>query len=187
LYIAEKPMATPKSPVIALNDPRREILIEISRKKTATHCSVWRSHIILEAAGGLANTRISAILGVSSKCVRCWRNRWLSYEASFASIELQGGPNMEWYLAKKIRECLSDGPRPGHKCKFTAEQYCGIIAIALEPPENSGLPITEWTRREIATEAVKRGIVDSISPSQVGLFLKGLRRQAPQDRRMDDT
>ena len=46
-----------------------------------------------------------------------------------------------------------------------------IMAIACEPPELSGRPVDHWTHRELADEAIKRKIVSSISPSQVGRFL----------------
>ena len=42
-----------------------------------------------------------------------------------------------------------------------------------EPPDQSGRPLTHWTPRELADEAVERGIATSISVRQVGRFLKG--------------
>ena len=39
------------------------------------------------------------------------------------------------------------------------------------PREDSGRPITHWTPPELADEAKKRGIVESISPRSVGRFL----------------
>ena len=44
--------------------------------------------------------------------------------------------------------------------------------MACEPPEKSGRPITHWTAHELADEVVKRGIVPSISASQVGRYLR---------------
>ncbi len=43
---------------------------------------------------------------------------------------------------------------------------------ACEPPEKSGRPITHWTAKELADEAIKRGIVPSISVTQVGRYLR---------------
>jgi len=48
-----------------------------------------------------------------------------------------------------------------------------IISLACEKPEDSGLPVSHWTPPELAREAAKRGIVESISPRQVDRFLKG--------------
>jgi hypothetical protein len=55
--------------------------------------------------------------------------------------------------------------------KFSAEQIAGLIALACEPPADSGLPVSHWTPPELAREAVKRGLVQSISPRQVDRFL----------------
>jgi hypothetical protein len=46
-----------------------------------------------------------------------------------------------------------------------------ILAVACESPELSGRPINRWTHRELADEVVGRGIVLSISVSQVGRYL----------------
>ncbi len=46
-----------------------------------------------------------------------------------------------------------------------------IMAIACESPEQSGRPVDHWTHRELADEAKQRGIVPSISASQVGRYL----------------
>src|SRR5262249_57147025 len=75
---------------------------------------------------------------------------------------------------------LGDAPRSGNPGKFTPEQVTQILALACEPPEKSGRPITHWTNAELAAEAQERGIVASISPSQVGPYL---REAAPQPHR----
>jgi putative transposase len=67
---------------------------------------------------------------------------------------------------------LSDSPRSGWAGKFSAEQVAQIIAVACEPPEKCGRPVTHWTPRELADEVKKRSIVASISVRQVGRFLK---------------
>ena len=46
-------------------------------------------------------------------------------------------------------------------------------------PANSARPITHWTH-ELADEALKRGIVASISHDSVGRFLKNLHRGTPR-------
>ncbi len=54
-----------------------------------------------------------------------------------------------------------------------------ILALSCEAPEGSGRPISRWTPREVAEEAVKRGMVERISVRQVGRFLKIRRRWGP--------
>jgi hypothetical protein len=46
------------------------------------------------------------------------------------------------------------------------------MALACEPPEQSNLPLSQWSQSELAREAVRRGIVDTISHGSVGRFLK---------------
>ena len=77
-----------------------------------------------------------------------------------------------------IAEVLSDWPRAGCGGTFTAEQIAQILAVACEPPENSGRPVTHWTPRELADEVIQRGIVPSISVRHVGRFLKDSRVEA---------
>jgi hypothetical protein len=74
-------------------------------------------------------------------------------------------------LEKLLVGILSDEDRCGAPPKFSPEQIARIIALACEVPAESGLPISHWTPPELAREAIKRGIVDSISPRQVDRFL----------------
>jgi putative transposase len=46
-----------------------------------------------------------------------------------------------------------------------------IMALACETPEVAGRPVSSWTPHELADEAIKRGIVTSISPRTVERFL----------------
>ena len=104
---------------------------------------------------------------VNSNTVKKWRNRWVAGAARLAKIE-----EAEGELQTAIEEVLADEARSGTPPKFSAEQICQIVNISCEDPKESGRPVTEWTPKEIADEAVKRGIVSSISPRQVGRFLK---------------
>jgi len=66
---------------------------------------------------------------------------------------------------------LPNDERCGAPPKFTPERIAGIIALACEPPEDSAVPVSHWTPPELAREAIKRGIVESISPRRVDRFL----------------
>ncbi len=46
------------------------------------------------------------------------------------------------------------------------------MAMACEKPEQYGRPITRWTHRKLIDEVIKQKVVKSISPSQVGRFLR---------------
>jgi putative transposase len=73
---------------------------------------------------------------------------------------------------RPVGERLQDLPRCGAPGRFTPEQLCQIVALACEKPEQYGRPITHWTNRELADEAIKQGIVESISVGYVGQLLK---------------
>ena len=48
----------------------------------------------------------------------------------------------------------------------------GRCRVSLEEPALSGRPISHWGLTELTDEVLKRGIVNPISRSQVGSFLK---------------
>lgn len=57
-----------------------------------------------------------------------------------------------------------------------------IVAVACEPHEESGRPISHWTPREVAEEVRQRGIVDAISTRSVGRFFTSGRCEAASGR-----
>ena len=67
---------------------------------------------------------------------------------------------------------LADERRSGTPPKFTAEQLTRLIALACERPEASNIPVNRLTPAELAKEAVKRGIVESISPRHLDRIMK---------------
>src|SRR6266487_964972 len=71
-----------------------------------------------------------------------------------------------------VPEQLADAPRSGAPATYTPEQICAVIAMTCEKPSESERPISHWSQREIADEAMRRGLVPSISQRSVGRFLK---------------
>ena len=97
------------------------------------------------------------------------RHRWARAIDTLAAAEQEGATDKD--LEKLILGVLADDQRSGAPATFTPEQVAAIIALACEPPADSGLPISHWTPPELAREAIKRRIVESISPRQVDRFL----------------
>jgi len=62
--------------------------------------------------------------------------------------------------------------RSGAPATYTPEQICAVIAMTCEKPSESERPISHWSQREIADEAIRRGLVSNISQRSVGRFLK---------------
>jgi putative transposase len=156
-------MPGPKPPAVPLSEAERQALLSLIRAhKTPQHYS-FRAHIILLLADGHNAPEVARRLGTSRRTVRLWRRHWLAR------------------LGGAVVERLQDAPRPGAPATFSAGQWCQIIALACESPEASERPISHWTPRELADEARKRGIVETISERHVGRFLKSRRPQtAPQ-------
>ena len=69
-------------------------------------------------------------------------------------------------------ERLQDAERSGAPATFSLEQILQLFAIACEKPEVYERAISHWTARELASELVKQGIVESISPRHVGRLLE---------------
>lgn len=169
-------MPSPKATPIHLTDRQRCCLEKISRRQKSEKLLVCRANIILAAADSMTNSQIAFQLDVDPLTVRQWRNRWADAQQRLLSIEAEA--EAEKVIAQAVTAVLMDIPRTGSPTTFTAEQIVQIVAISLTPPEESGRPINQWSRRELANEAEKRGIVDTISPRSVGRFLKSSRLKA---------
>jgi putative transposase len=156
-------MPGPKAPHLYLaEDERQELLALIRAHKTPQHFS-FRAQIILSLADGHNAREVARLLGTSRLTVRRWRRHWCTRHNG------------------AVLERLHDAPRPGTPATFSAEQWCQIMALACEPPADSDRPIRHWTPRDVAAEAIQRGIVPTISERHVGRFLQSGRPQtAPE-------
>jgi hypothetical protein len=109
---------------------------------------------------------------VDQETVRLWPERWHAAQSRLQAIEETAKPKL---LSQAIEQLLTDEPRPGAPATFTLGQFMQIMALACETPLVSDRPVSHWTPRELADEAVKRGIVQQISPRTVERFFKGER------------
>lgn len=157
------------SVTISITASERQVLEPLARAKTAPQRLVERCRIVLLSADGLTNETQAEKLGIDRQCVRRWRHRWAKARPALDAAARREASAKD--LEKLIVGILTDDERPGAPPKFTPEQITGIIALACEPPSDSGLPLSHWTPPELAREAIKRGLVDSISPRQVDRFL----------------
>lgn len=162
-------MASPKAEVVILSDRQRNLLKQIVCRTTNSHRLVRRAQLILLAATGASNSHLAKQLQLDRGQVRLWRSRWLAASPQLATVEAQGSTDQE--LMALIKIIFSDHARPGTSNYFSTEQVVQIVALACENPQASGYPVSYWTPTELATEAIKRGIVEQISPRSVGRFL----------------
>jgi transposase len=145
---------------IELSMEERSELEHLIRSHSTPQHVARRARMIVLAADGIGVGETAERLGVWRKGVSFWRARWLAGGGGTAA------------------ERLSDAPRSGAPATITAEQTCAIVALACERPQDSGVPLSQWSASDLAREAVRRGIVKSVSPRSVGRFLKRSRPQA---------
>ena len=152
-------MRGPKPSAVILTAEERSQLEALARRPGTAQQRALRARIVIAAADGANNAQIARQRGVSVDTARLWRARWLA----LAPLPL---------AALRVAERLEDAPRPGGPCRITAEQVCQLTALACEAPAGSARPISQWTGREVADEAIARGIVAAISPRHAARLLK---------------
>lgn len=158
-----------KAAKVIFTERQQDVLRAMTRQSTCAQCLAQRASMILLAFDGWPNEDIADLLDCERHPVGVWRRRWAK---AFERLVLVECCENAGALRQAIEDVLGDAPRSGAPCKFTAEQVTLILAVACEPPEDSGRPVTHWTVAELADEVIKRGIVESISARQVGRFLK---------------
>ena len=154
---------------VTITERQQDLLRTIRDAPTASSQLRQRAAIVLLAFERRGNREIAAEVGLSRRQVSTWRRRWADAWDRLIRIECT---ETQAAARRAIERTLRDEPRPGPPGKFTPEQIVQILGVACEPPEKSGRPITHWTAHELADEVVKRGIVPSISPAQVGRYLR---------------
>lgn len=167
-------MAKPYAPQITIPTGVYPILEKIIKSGKEEKRLVERALLIVRMAAGKPNTQIGAEFKVQRKTVKKWRARWLEGQACVQNIvtaqESEKQKNTD--LNEQVRKILSDRERAGTPMTYTAEQYCQVLQVALEPPSESGRPINDWSSWELADEVNRRGLCEKISASQAGRFLK---------------
>jgi putative transposase len=166
-------MPGPRPVPIVVTDAQCRSLQNLVNTKKEEYALVNRAWIILLAHNGHGTREIARYLHLSEDCVCHWKQRWREC-ATTGLGETQ------------VRVWLSDAPRPGAPPTFTAEQWCQIIALACEDPQQSGRPISHWTTREVADEAILRQIVPTISERHLGQFFKRSRSQTASNSLLAD-
>ncbi len=153
-------MPGPLPPAVPLSEEEHQTLHTMIRAHKTPQHPRCRAHVLLLLAEGLSAPDVARRLGTTRTTVRRWRRHWLTRQGC------------------AVPERVHDAARPGAPATCRAEPWCQIIALACEPPEAAGRPLSPWTPRERADEARKCGIVQTISARHVGRFLPSGRAQA---------
>ena len=141
---------------LQLNSSDRQELQQLVNRHSTPQQIALRARIILLADQGHNHRQIARELEISRDMARHWRNRWLTLTER----------------AMPVQERLQDAERSGAPAKFDMEQVIQLFALACDKPEHYDRPISNWTAQELASEMVKLGIVESISPRHVGRLLE---------------
>jgi putative transposase len=153
---------------IIISEKELTILNQLSSgSHTPLHLKT-RAKIILLSSQGLSSNAIRIEMNLRHKTIRKWRNRYQEKSSELRRIELETPQK----IRSAIEKVLSDASRPGSPPKFSDEQVAAIIAMSCEEPSKFALPFSHWTPELLQKEAIKLGIVESISVRQVGRFLK---------------
>jgi len=163
-------MSKPQAVPLAISPTQLALLQRLARRQTADQRLVRRASILLTLVADPCVEATARRLRLTRLTVRHWRDRWLQAAPQLQQAEQAQGS--EPTLLALIEQVLADAPRPGAPASFSPEQIVQLVAVACEPPEQSGRPIDHWTARELADEVKKRRIVKDISPRSVGRFLK---------------
>jgi putative transposase len=161
----------PSASQITVTARQHGVLLHLVRAASTAQAVATRARIVLRAADGGSNRGMAAQMGLARNTVQAWRDRWAAAAETLLAAEAEGGPDDDRALQVVVQGVLADAPRPGAAPTFTPEQLCQLMAIACEPPGDSGRPLSQWTPRELAEEAITRGIVPRISARTVGRFL----------------
>lgn len=158
-----------KAAKVVITERQQDILRRWVRSRSCPRGLAQRAEIILLAFDRWQNGSIADHLGCERHAVGIWRRRWADAFDTLVRIECLEGLSA---LEAAVEAVLSDNPRSGCPGTFAPDQVARIIAVACEPPEDSGRPVTHWAATELAEEVVARGIVPAISVRHVGRFLK---------------
>ena len=164
---------------VLITERQQEILQDLVHGRTTPVRLQQRATIVLRAFAGVDNADIAQEIALGPDAVGLWRRRWAKVWPRLTVFECAEN---QADLRRAIAAVLGDQPRSGNPGKFTPEQITRILALACEPPEKSGRPITHWTNAELADEAIKQGIVPSISAAQVGRYLREAELQPHRSR-----
>jgi transposase len=112
---------------------------------------VLRAKIVLLAAEGHPNARITERLDCHVDTMSIWRKRFC--ESGLAGLE--------------------DRRRAGRPRTFAPEVRAEVKAMACQPPADREAPLSRWSSADLAAQAVDEGLVASIPASTVHRWLAG--------------
>lgn len=137
-----------KKHLVLLDLETREGLLQLSRSGTRPARVVRRCQILLKSDAGCTDEEIAEHVGCTTRHVRSVRKRFG-----------EGG----------VERAAYDAPRCGRPPQFTERQQQQVIALACTDPPAGRV---RWTLELLCEHAVKEGFVESLSVTEVSLWLQ---------------
>jgi transposase len=137
-----------KKHIVRLDRQARGSLEQLARSGTRPVQVVRRCQILLKSDSGCTDEEIAEHVGCTTRNVRAVRKR---------------------FCEAGIERAVYDAARSGRPPEFTERQQQQVIALACsEPPEGR----VRWTLELLCEHAVKEGFVESLSVTEISLWLK---------------
>jgi transposase len=137
-----------KKHFVRLDASTREGLEHLTRSGTRPARVIRRCQILLKSDGGCTDEEIAEHLGCTTRHVRTVRKRFV-----------EGG----------VERAAYDAPRCGRPPQFTERQQQQVIALACTDPPAGRV---RWTLELLCEQALKQGFVESLSVSEISLWLR---------------
>ena len=137
-----------KEHIVSLTDGAREQLQQLVQSGTRPVRVVRRALVLLKSDEGFTDEEIVEHVGCSERMVRRVRQR---------------------FCKEGVERALYDGPRSGAPASFTPRQRQQVVALACSAPPDGRV---RWTLELLCQHAAEQGIVESVSKSEVALWLK---------------
>lgn len=137
-----------KEYIVSLTDEARAALQDLTRRGTTSARSIKRAWILLKSDEGWTDAEIAAEFDCGLRTVAEIRER---------------------FCARGWQGTVVDAPRSGKPETFTVKQRQQVAALACtDPPEGR----SRWTLELLCREAQAQGLVESVSKSEVALWLQ---------------
>src|SRR6266851_8723654 len=104
-------MAWSSPPDVRLSKRQCRELTRLAAQTSARHALVQRARMILRLASGQWPATVARAVGVTDRCVRKWRARWL------LTRDVQG---------------LEDADRPGRPARISVAVKCELLEMACD-------------------------------------------------------
>ena len=139
----------PSPPAIRLTSTETTSLLRLKNAHRTSQAVAKRAQIVLSAHThpNWSSKQLAQLLGFKARLIRKWLQRW------------------------RETHSLQDAPRPGAPRQFPSAVRAQVTALACSLPRTHGIPLTRWSRAELARQARAVPTLPAISARTIGRWL----------------